>query len=133
MADLDIMIAKALAAQVNAHAPYSGHPIGAAIQTVSGKIFAGCNVENAAHPSGQCAEATAIGNMVTAGASRIKDVVVVGPGDVLCPPCGECRQRIREFGDENTMIHMVVGDQAVKTMSLDELLPLSFGPDTLSE
>lgn len=133
MADLDIMIAKALAAQINAHAPYSNHPVGAAIQTVSGKIFAGCNVENSSHPSGQCAEATAIGNMVSAGATRIKDVVIVGPGDILCPPCGECRQRLREFSDDNTVIHMAIGDKIVKSMSLGELLPLSFRPKTVSK
>lgn len=133
MADLDIMVSKAIAAQVNAHAPYSNHPVGAAIQTVSGKIYSGCNVENAAHPSGQCAEATAIGNMVTEGATRIKDMVIVGPGDTICPPCGNCRQRIREFGDSNTTIHMAVGDKIVKSMTLDDLLPLSFGPENLTD
>ena len=87
----------ALAVQANAHAPYSGFRVGAAVRTTSGPIFAGCNVENASFPEGICAEAAAIGAMVAAGEREIAEVLTVADGDDLTTCCGGCRQRIREF------------------------------------
>ena len=133
MAILDHMIALAREAQGRAYAPYSRFHVGACLRTESGQLFAGCNVENAAYPQGQCAEASAIGNLVGAGEARIVEVVVVGDGAALCTPCGGCRQRLNEFAAGTTQIHVCGPDGVRLTVSLGELLPYSFGPENLSE
>ena len=121
----------AKAAQRNAYAPYSRFNVGAALRTESGAIFAGCNVENAAYPQGACAEANAIGAMALAGERRIAEMLVIGDGDGLCTPCGGCRQRIREFAQPQTRVH-IAGPEGVRlTLTLAELLPHSFGPENL--
>ena len=114
-----------------AHVPYSKFKVGAALLTENKKIIVGCNVENAAYPQSQCAEATAIGNLVSQGFNKIIEIVVIGSGDQLCSPCGGCRQRIREFAPLNTPIHMCNVDGLQKTLTLAELLPNSFGPENL--
>jgi cytidine deaminase len=122
----------ARAAQGKAYAPYSRFNVGAALRTPSGAIFSGCNVENAAYPQGACAEAMAIGAMALAGERRIAEILVVGDGEGLCTPCGGCRQRIREFADAATPIH-VAGPEGVRaSFTLGELLPHAFGPEHLS-
>lgn len=130
----DALFAAALKAYNNAYAPYSRFHVGAAVLTDEGQVYAGCNVENAAYPQGQCAEASALGRMATEGGRRIVEVVVLGgkPGDgMLCTPCGGCRQRLREFGAQDLAIH-VCGPEGLRlTTSLAALLPLSFGPDNL--
>ena len=114
-----------------AHVPYSNFKVGAAILTEDNHIIVGCNVENAAYPQSQCAEATAIGNMVSQGRIKIKEILVVGSGSLLCSPCGACRQRIREFASLKTPIHMCSVTKHLKTLTLEELLPESFGPENL--
>ncbi|PWC37421.1 cytidine deaminase [Azospirillum sp. TSO35-2] len=133
--DLSLLIEAARAARENAHAPYSKFKVGAAILGESGRIFAGCNVENAAYPQGQCAETSAIGAMVTAGDRRIRMIVVMGgePGAAeLCTPCGGCRQRIREFAAPDTPIHVCDPAGLRRSFTLDALLPQSFGPTNLA-
>jgi cytidine deaminase len=125
------LIAAAAAARANAYAPYSGFAVGAAIRDADGRLHAGANVENAAYPQGQCAEASAIGAMIAAGGKRIGEMVVLAAGDALCTPCGGCRQRIREFADPATRIHLCGPEGLRRTVTLGELLPLSFGPETL--
>src|ERR1700722_16923203 len=121
----------AKAAQARAYAPYSHFNVGAALRTPSGAIFAGCNVENAAYPQGACAEASAISAMALAGERRIAEMLVIGDGEGLCTPCGGCRQRIREFADGETRIH-IAGPEGVRaSFTLDDLLPQSFGPGHL--
>ena len=115
----------------NAHVPYSNFKVGAAFLTEDNSIISGCNVENAAYPQSQCAEASAIGNLVSQGFSKIKEVVVIGSGSLLCSPCGGCRQRLREFASLETPIHMCNSDGQLKTSTLKELLPDSFGPENL--
>jgi|TARA_B100001741_G_scaffold46993_1_gene34912 cytidine deaminase len=115
----------------NAHVPYSNFKVGAAFLTEDDSIVSGCNVENAAYPQSQCAEASAIGNLVSQGFSKIKEVVVIGSGSLLCSPCGGCRQRLREFASLETPIHMCNSDGHLKTSTLKELLPDSFGPENL--
>ena len=115
----------------NAHVPYSNFKVGAAFLTEDNSIVSGCNVENAAYPQSQCAEASAIGNLVSQGFSKIKEVVVIGSGSLLCSPCGGCRQRLREFASLETQIHMCNSDGHLKTSTLKELLPDSFGPENL--
>ena len=114
-----------------AHVPYSNFKVGAAFLTEDNKIITGCNVENAAYPQSQCAEATAIGNMVSNGNKKILEVVVIGSGELLCSPCGGCRQRLREFASLDTKIHMFNEKGHMKTSTLEELLPDSFGPENL--
>ena len=125
------LIDLAIAARENAYAPYSNHPVGAAISTVSGKVFSGCNVENAAYPEGVCAEAGAIAAMILAGENQIQEVVIAGPGEHLCTPCGGCRQKIREFSTSKTQIHVVTRSEKVSSFLFADLLPESFGPDCL--
>ena len=121
----------AKAAQANAYAPYSRFKVGAAIRTPSGAIHSGGNVENAAFPEGVCAETSAISAMARAGERRIVEICVVGEGAALCTPCGGCRQRIREFADAATLIH-VAGPEAIRaTFRLSALLPELFGPGHL--
>lgn len=115
--------------RARAWAPYSRFAVGAAIRTPSGAVHLGCNVENAAYPQGQCAEATAIGAMVTAGESRILEIAVVGSGPEPCAPCGGCRQRIAEFALPETVVHMASsGGRTVESVPFRELLPRAFGP-----
>lgn len=130
----DSLIAAARAAMAQAYAPYSHFCVGAAILGGSGRIHAGANVENAAYPQGQCAEASAIGAMILAGDRSIRAIAVMGgqPGDGrLCTPCGGCRQRLREFAKPDTPIHVCGPEGLRRTFTLEELLPHSFGPDNL--
>ena len=114
-----------------AHAPYSKFHVGAAILADDGNIYAGCNVENAAYPLGNCAEASAIAAMIAGGGKRITRLFVTGPGDVPVTPCGGCRQRIREFAELNTPIICLGVDGKPLMTTLGELLPHSFGPEFL--
>ena len=115
----------------NAHVPYSRFKVGAALLTENNSIVVGCNVENAAYPQSQCAEASAIGNLVSKGFFSIKEVLVIGSGNLLCSPCGGCRQRLREFASLDVLIHMCNSEGHLKTSTLEELLPDSFGPENL--
>ena len=114
-----------------AHVPYSQFKVGAALLSEDKTIIVGCNVENAAYPQSQCAEASAIGNLVSQGFSNIIEVVVIGSGDIMASPCGGCRQRFREFASLDTPIHMCNINGHLKTLTLAELLPDSFGPENL--
>ena len=129
--NFDQLFREAIKVRENAHAPYSQFKVGVAILTDQKKIIVGCNVENAAYPQSQCAEASAIGNLVSQGFSKIIEVVVIGSGDLLSSPCGGCRQRFREFASLDTPIHMCNIDGHLKTSTLSELLPDSFGPGNL--
>jgi len=134
---LEDLFEAARAVRERAHAPYSRFKVGAAIRGKSGRIYAGCNVENAAYPVGACAEAGAISMMVAAGETAIGEILVLGWTDAnpnapgLTTPCGGCRQRIREFAAGTTPIH-IAGPQGLRrSFTLDELLPESFGPENL--
>jgi len=131
MAGLDELFEAARAAQARAYAPYSGFRVGAAIRTPEGAVFAGCNVENAAYPQGACAETGAIAAMVAGGGARIAEILVVGDGDLLCTPCGGCRQRIREFAGPEAPVHVAGPEGVRRRFTLADLLPYSFGPDNL--
>jgi cytidine deaminase len=119
-------------AMAQAYAPYSKYQVGAAILAENGKVYSGCNVENAAYPIGNCAEASAIAAMVRDGARQIREIAVIGSGTELCTPCGGCRQRIREFAGAATRIHACDASGVRRTFTCDELLPQSFGPEHLS-
>lgn len=127
------LYAAAEAVRARAYAPYSNFHVGAAILADDGKIYAGCNVENAAYPVGNCAEPSAIAAMLAGGGKRIKRVYVTGPGVTPVTPCGGCRQRLREFADLDVEVisHGVDGTPLVQT--LGQLLPHSFGPEFLGK
>ena len=128
----DPMIEAALAARLQAYAVYSRFRVGAAMRCEQGLLHVGCNVENAAYPEGLCAEAGAIAALVLAGSRRITSVVVAGGGSGPCTPCGGCRQKIREFAGPETEIRMVdPNGRLLLASSLGELLPSSFGPESL--
>ena len=114
-----------------AYVPYSQFKVGAAFLTEDKSIVVGCNVENAAYPQSQCAEASAIGNLISQGYKKIVEIVVIGSGNKLCSPCGGCRQRLREFSKLDVPIHMCNINGHIKTSTLGELLPDSFGPENL--
>jgi cytidine deaminase len=126
------LIEAARQARLKAHAPYSKFFVGAAVRDEQGRVFSGCNVENAAYPQGWCAEPSAIAALVLAGGRRITEVAVMGNGDQLCTPCGGCRQKLREFAQDDVSIHCCTADGVlIRTFTLGELLPFSFGPENL--
>jgi homotetrameric cytidine deaminase len=126
------LLAMAREAAGRAYAPYSRFPVGAAVRTADGRRYAGANVENAAYPQGQCAEASAIGALVAGGGGAIAEVVVAAPSSELVTPCGGCRQRLREFAADDAPIHLADLERVRRTTTLAELLPLSFGPEHLA-
>lgn len=120
-------------AMAQSYSPYSGFKVGALVVADDGSLFVGCNVENASYPEGTCAEAGAISAMVMAGKKRIQAIYVMGAGDALVSPCGGCRQRIREFSDAQTLVHICNPQEVRKSLLLEQLLPYSFGPDHLQQ
>ena len=120
-----------LAARAHAYAPYSRFAVGAAVLDEQGRIHAGCNVENSAYPQGWCAEATALGAMVMAGGRRAEAVLVSGPGPTIITPCGGCRQKLREFGEDELLIIAADPGGIRQHWTLAQLLPASFGPGHL--
>jgi cytidine deaminase len=131
-ADVQELFDAAVAVQANAHVPYSHFRVGAAVRSASGRVYAGCNVENAAYPQGWCAETSAIAAMVSAGERELAVVLTVCEGDMLSTCCGGCRQKIREFATTATVIHAAGPEGVRKSYSIEELLPDSFGPENLS-
>ena len=117
--------------RAHAHAPYSRFAVGAAVMDEQGQVHAGCNVENAAYPQGWCAETSALAAMVSAGGRRVAAVVVVGEAADPVTPCGGCRQKLREFADDDCPIIVADGQRVRARFTLGQLLPVSFGPQHL--
>jgi homotetrameric cytidine deaminase len=125
----EVLLRAAETAMLAAYAPYSGFKVGAALRAAGGGIHMGANVENAAYPQGQCAEASALGAFVAAGEREVVAVAVVAERVDLCPPCGGCRQRLAELARPETPIHLGRPGGPRRTMSLGELLPMAFDLD----
>ncbi|MBJ7449653.1 MAG: cytidine deaminase [Parachlamydiales bacterium] len=123
------LVQNAINAQKSAYAPYSNYNVGAALLTKSGKIYFGCNVENAAYPLCCCAERTAIANAVCAGERDFVAIAVVTKN--AGAPCGGCRQVLNEFNSEMLIIMADEKGEISHEETLDKLLPLSFGPSSL--
>jgi homotetrameric cytidine deaminase len=121
------LFAAARAAFDHAYAPYSKFRVGAAVRGASGTVFAGANVEDVSYPEGNCAEASALAALVAAGERRIVEALVMAEGPALCTPCGGCRQRLAEFGTPEVPVHLCDPEGLRRTVTLGELLPLSFG------
>jgi homotetrameric cytidine deaminase len=122
----EALLRAAEAAMRAAYAPYSGFKVGAALRAPGGGIYTGANVENAAYPQGQCAEASALGALVAAGEKRVAAAAVVAERMEFCPPCGGCRQRLAELAGPSTPIHLGQPGGPRRTVSLGELLPMAF-------
>lgn len=131
------LILEAKKARENAYTPYSHFQVGAALVGKSGKIYHGCNIENAAYGPTNCAERTAFFKAVSEGEREFTKIAVVGgpegaDADVTCAPCGVCRQVMMEFCvPDQFMIVLADGKDRWMELSLKELLPLGFGPDNL--
>ena len=123
-------------ARENSYSPYSHFKVGAALLTKAGKIYGGCNIENAAYGPSNCAERTAFFNAVSDGNLEFAAIAIVGgpEGRIkdFCPPCGVCRQVMREFCDpKNFYIILARSEADYWVYTLEELLPMSFGPENL--
>jgi cytidine deaminase len=127
----DELVDAARAVMRRAYAPYSSYHVGVALRAPDGSIHVGANVENASYPQGWCAETSAIGALIAAGHTEIAEVAVIGDGDEPCVPCGGCRQRLREFIQPGAPVHVVAAGGARDTVTLEQLLPRSFGPEFL--
>jgi cytidine deaminase len=114
-------------AMAHSHSPYSKFPVGAAILAGNGRIYSGCNIENAAYPLGSCAEASAISAMVSDGQKEIVEIAVIAEKMDEVTPCGGCRQRIAEFAKTEALVHLCDANGITTTLTLGELLPRSFG------
>jgi cytidine deaminase len=113
-------------ARAKAYAPYSNFHVGAAVLGGNGRIYSGCNVENASFGLTCCAERSAIFAMVADGEKRVREVLVIGDSEEFLPPCGACRQVIAEFAPATAKIHMCNKEGAYHTSSVGELLPFIF-------
>ncbi len=129
---MDLLTA-AIDVRRHAHAPYSRFAVGAAVRAPSGKIYAGCNVENVSYPEGICAETAAIAAMVAAGESRIAEILVVGDSPAPVPPCGGCRQRIAEFAGPETTVILCTTDGQRRAVTMADLLPGAFNAGHMSQ
>ncbi|MCX7839263.1 MAG: cytidine deaminase [Anaerolineae bacterium] len=124
--DIEKLIALARAARKRAYAPYSRYAVGAAVLAKSGKVYTGCNIENAAYPSGLCAERVAIFKAVSEGERELVAMVVVTSN--LGSPCGACRQVFSEFADDEAIIVLASArGKRRKTYRMREILPDRFG------
>jgi len=130
VADLDALRAIAESARANAWCPYSHFPVGAALQCDDGRVFAGCNVENASYPAGTCAERVALGAAISAGARRFTRVVITSAAPEPTPPCGICRQALVEFAPMLEVIAITPHGLTAR-WSLADLLPVPFTPASL--
>ncbi|MCX2724164.1 cytidine deaminase [Roseibium salinum] len=125
MSDLNALFEAARAVREHAYAPYSNFLVGAALRTPDGTVFTGCNVENASYPVSVCAEGGAVSAMIAAGYREIAEGVVVGDA-ALCTPCGMCRQRLKEFGTDDLVVHVADLKGIRRSFTMDELLPAAF-------
>jgi cytidine deaminase len=130
MTDADL-IALAQQAREQAYAPYSNFPVGAALLGRSGRVYTGCNVENASYPLTMCAERAAVYRAVAEGERRFQTIAIVS--ETGAAPCGACRQVLREFGGADGELRVIVADGAgqAQTFTIADLLPAAFTPDQL--
>lgn len=110
----------------HAHAPYSKFKVGACLRTANNELFAGANVENSSFSLTLCAEAVALGSLISKGHQQIEEVVIVSSSHRPCPPCGACRQRLLEFTDVTTPVHLCTLDGECQTLTMHQLLPYPF-------
>ena len=122
-------------ARKKAYCPYSHFAVGAALLSADGRIFTGCNVENASFGAGICAERVALASAVSAGVKKFTALAIAGGKDdeearSLCPPCGICRQALSEFCGDDLPVYLC-GEDGAEHVTLGELLPLRFSSEQL--
>lgn len=126
---------EAIDAMKNAYAPYSGYKVGVALLTEKGKLFAGCNIENAAFTPTVCAERVALFNAISSGERKFTAIAVAGGKDGVIsgafPPCGVCRQVMAEFCAPDFTVLVVTGEDSYKKYTLNELFPQAFTPKNI--
>ena len=133
------LIRLALEAREKAYTPYSHFQVGAALLGANGQVYLGCNIENAGYTPSNCAERTAVFKAVSEGQREFSSIAIVGGPEgtapqVLTPPCGVCRQVLREFCDPATFrVIVAVSEEKYKVLTLEQLLPLGFGPEDLGK
>ena len=136
MTDLEL-IEKAKKAAENAYAPYSGYTVGAALISKSGRLYTGCNIENAAYGPTNCAERTAFFKAVSEGEREFSKIAVVGGKDLsftdYFSPCGVCRQVMREFCNDDFVILLGKNNEEYMSVTLAELLPHSFSKNNIDK
>lgn len=120
------LIASAREASTHAYVPYSNFPVGAALVTDDGKVYQGCNIENASFGLSNCAERTAIFKAVSEEQLRFSSLYIYGETTAPISPCGACRQVISEFCDADMPVYLISKSEEVKESSVGELLPYSF-------
>jgi len=123
------LLNRAVEAAEGSYSPYSKFRVGAVVVTNDGDVVSGANIENAAFGASICAEANAISNAIAAGATAIESIAVVCLDGDLCTPCGNCRQIMREFNVQRILLRTSGG--ATQVLSVEDLLPMSFGPEAL--
>lgn len=126
------LIETAKNARESAYVPYSNFKVGAALRTTTGKVYTGCNVENAAYPVTCCAERVAIFSAIAAGERDFLDMAIIADTDRPVSPCGSCRQVMSEFFDGTMHIYLSNIEQNIKTVKMKDLLPFSFNADDLT-
>lgn len=124
--DAQKLFEAAKAVSENAYAPYSNYHVGVSILSAKNNIYVGTNVENVSYGLTMCAEASAIAQMVAHGEKEIKALLVMANHDTMCTPCGGCRQRIAEFAQGDTQIHLCNSQKIMNVTTLSALLPLTF-------
>lgn len=125
MTDIELL-ALAVNAKKSAYAPYSKFPVGAAVLTKDGKIFTGCNIENASFGLSNCAERTAIFKAVSEGSTKFEAIAISGDTDDFLPPCGACRQVLIEFFQEDARVILADSKNELTILTVKELMPYSF-------
>jgi cytidine deaminase len=131
--DLEPIIQAAVAARSNAYAPYSNYQVGAAVLADSGRIYSGCNVENASYGLTICAERVALSTAIAAGERHFQALAIAGGDGHPAMPCGACRQFMVEWADQNLPLAIVSGQGERVDLTLADLLPRPFGPRALQE
>lgn len=131
MVTVNNLLEEAINIRNKAYVPYSEFPVGAAILTKSGKIYTGCNIENASYPVSCCAERVTIFKAISEGEIDFVEMAVAADTTRPIPPCGSCRQVMSEFFASTMKIHLTNLNKDTKTISIEELLPFSFQPDDL--
>ncbi|MBA2711044.1 MAG: cytidine deaminase [Tatlockia sp.] len=127
MSDLiTVMLERAKSCLSHSYAPYSNYQVASCLSTEDGSLFTGVNVENSVYGLTICAESSAICQMIAAGKKNIVNLVVINAEGTLCPPCGSCRQRIAEFAQKNTVIHLCSHQSIIRSYTVNELLPHAF-------
>ena len=130
------LVSMAKEAMMNAYSPYSGYKVGAALLCKDGSVYTGCNIENAGYSATNCAERTAFFKAVSEGKREFTSIAICGGKDGVLdgefPPCGVCRQVMQEFCEGEFLIYLVAED-GIQTYTLNELLPVSFRPETLGK